>query len=194
MSTQQFIGLPSNLSKNARILAVDPSLTCSGWAMFYLSTEKLIAVGKIKSLPPTYSMPERLKDFQDKVRKLYLEAKLTKDDIVICEAPTTIRDPRAAFAVEQIRCIFEDLAREKNATVPGRINPRTVHADVLGMKGKQALRVHVKQGAVTACWHLFGEELLGLGVIAAGAGEDALKKHQDIVDAVLIGYVAMRKR
>src|SRR5689334_2486040 len=119
------------------LLSVDPSLTCSGWALFSLRSTALMGVGKIRSLPPSHALPDRLNDLQRKVQAVFDQFQLTEKDILVCEAPTTMKDPSAAIKVEQVRGMFESLARTRRVTVPGRINPRTVHHELLGLKGRQ---------------------------------------------------------
>ena len=49
-----------------RLLAIDPSLTCSGWALFDIKTKKLLSVGNVKSKKEG-GLSERLLDFQKKI-------------------------------------------------------------------------------------------------------------------------------
>jgi len=115
------------------VMAVDPSLTCSGWAIFDISSNSLQAVGKIKSLSASgHSLPERYEDLQRQVSQLFLHFNLGNSDVVICESETTMIDPKAAFKVERVRGIFETLGRERGCIVPGRISPRTVQFEVGG--------------------------------------------------------------
>lgn len=168
-------------------MAVDPSLTCSGWALFSLLDCTIIGLGKIKALGPEHPMSYRLSDLQGRLGTLFEKLKLGSGDILVCEGETTMRDPRAAFKVEQVRCIFETLARNISLEVPGRINPRTVQNEVLALKGKQPLRAIVKSVAYNTAYRLYQRDFARLG-IANSAGE--LKAHPDIVDAVLLGGMA----
>ncbi len=170
-----------------RLLTVDPSLTCTGWAFFDCEEGTLLSVGSLKSLKATHSLSHRLVDLQERVKALYEDFWLSPSDIVICEAPTTMKDPKAAIKVEQVRCIFEVLARARGVQVPGRINPRTVHRDILGQSGKQLSREIVKQSAVRAAEFRFASHLQSLGFDAP------LSAHQDIADALLLGEVALAK-
>ncbi len=167
-----------------RLFAVDPSLTCSGWALLSLKNDTLLGAGKLRALPPSLTMGERLADLQSRIDTLFVKIGLSTTDVVICEAATTMRDPHSAFKVEQVRCIFESLARSRGVAVPGRINPRSVHGEMLGMRGRQLKREIVKEAAVDTVHHLYGEALRGLGVSNT---IDELKKHQDLVDAILVG-------
>lgn len=178
------------LSSNSRLFAVDPSLACSGWALFSLSTGHLLGVGKIKAPHYEHTMSMRLSVLQKKVSLALHKCELNEQDILICEAQTTMRDPRAALAVEQVRGIFEAVARTKEVLVPGRINPRTVHHELLGMRGKQLAREVIKESAVAAVATLFSDQLERLGFSPT---EKNLKKHQDIVDAILVGSVGVSK-
>ncbi len=171
-------------------MAIDPSLTCSGWALFDVRTEKVLAVGKVRSKEPSIPLAERLSDLQIKISKIMHDLSLGTGDCLICEAPTTMRDPRAAIKVEQVRGIFEAVARMREATVPGRINPRSVHHEVLGFGGKQVIRVEVKRAAVEVASRLFQDPLSAIGF---DPSHKNLKKHQDIVDALLLGYLGLTK-
>ena len=178
------------VNKAKRLLSIDPSLTCSGWALFRLSDDRLLAVGKVRSLPPAVAMHRRLSDLQQKIHGIYEAIDLDLNDVLICEAPTTMRDPRAAFKVEQVRGIFETLARTRAVSIPGRVNPRSVHYEILGLTGKQQARVEVKKTAVEVVRRLFSESLRGLGFDPSPKN---LTRHQDIVDAILIGYLGLSK-
>jgi hypothetical protein len=135
-------------------------------------------------------MADRLTLLQERVDSLVNRLGLGPADAMVCEAPTTMRDPFAAIKVEQIRGIFESVARVRNVVVPGRINPRSVHFEVLGLTGRQLGRAIVKQMGIRAAGVLYAEDLQRLGL---AADEDALKQHQDIVDAILIGRVALSR-
>lgn len=174
----------------ARLLSVDPSLTCSGWALFELEGERLIAVGKVRSMPPAEPLAVRLKDLQEKIRGIYRSIEFGLGDVLICEAPTTMRDPGAAFKVEQVRCIFEAMARDLQVQVPGRLNPRSVHHEIMGLRGRQQKRVIVKDAAVTLVHTLFGDALSRIGF---DPRVENLRKHQDIVDALLLGHLGSVK-
>ncbi|MBX7144070.1 MAG: hypothetical protein K1X79_06440 [Oligoflexia bacterium] len=178
-----------------KLMAVDPSLTCSGWALFSVpqadrSRERLLAVGKIKSLGPETALATRYLDLQEKIASILAAVELGAGDILVCEAPTTMRDPRAAFKVEQVRGIFETLARERGVSVPGRINPRTVQSEVMGLRGSQLRRAEVKDTAVIIVERLFADSLKELGFDVRRA---SLKRHQDIVDAILVGVTAVTR-
>lgn len=174
--------------KMQRLLAVDPSLTCSGWALFDLGNSTLLSVGKLRSLPPTFPLATRLRDLQDKIGTILNGLRLGSNDVLICEAPTTMRDPRAAFKVEQVRCLFEGLGRDRQALVPGRINPRSVQYEVMGLKGKQLQRSIIKETAVFVVQSTHAQELKSFGF---DPSLENLRRNQDIVDAILIGRVGI---
>ena len=171
-----------------RLMAVDPSLTCSGWAFFEVRSRKLVAVGKVRSLDPSQPLASRLADLQRKISGIMADLEIGAEDYVICEAPTTMRDPRAAIKVEQVRGIFEAVARMRLAQVPGRLNPRTVHHQVLGLVGKQLPRPEVKRVAVEVAHRLFAEPLSAIGFEST---KPNLKRNQDIVDAMLLGHLGL---
>lgn len=171
-----------------RLFAVDPSLTCSGWALFGVESKRIEAVGKIKSLSARHLFSERLVDLQSKVSAVLDQFKLGSCDVMICEAPTTMRDPRAAFQVEQVRGIFETLARERSVEVPGRLNPRSVQYEVMGLSGEQLGREVVKNTALQTVDSLYRAALGELGI---DSSTTKFRKHQDIVDALLIGTLGL---
>ena len=170
------------------LFAVDPSLTCSGWALFDIGSKQLLAVGKLRSLPASEPLPVRLSDVQVKVKKTIKSLPIKQNDVLICEAQTTMRDPRAAFKVEQVRGIFEVVARENGLIVPGRLNPRSVQNEIMGLNGPQRSREEVKEVAVSVTNTLYGAQLENLGF---SSEIDNLKKNQDIVDAILVGALGL---
>lgn len=169
------------------LLAIDPSLTCSGWALFHIRTQELLAVGKIRSLPAKVPYAERLRDLHSRISTLFQEIDGGAHDVLVCESPTTMRDPRAAMRVEQVRCTFESIGRTRGMAVPGRLHPRSVQYEVMGLRGKQIGREVVKSTAVSLVEKLYADELREMGLWSDGI---ALRSHQDIVDAILIGNLA----
>ena len=174
-----------------RLIAIDPSLTCSGWAMFEVSSQRLLSVGKLRALPTSYSMAERLSELQRQIDRLLEKIELNLNDVLLCEAPTTMIDPRAVIIVEQVRGLFEVVARSRGVRVPGRINSRSVQYEVMGLKGKQQKREEVKATAILVATNLYGERLRELNLLSDDGA--SLKKHQDIVDAILIGSYGLNK-
>ncbi len=176
--------------KRQRLFALDPSLTCSGWALFDLKKEQLLGVGKLK--PPGASQPLalRLSYLQDKVTEIYEKLNISKNDVLISEAATSMTDPSAAAKLEQVRGIFETLARARSCCVPGRIHPRTVQYELLGIRGRQIERVHVKSAATEVVKRLLQKQLERIGFDCSAKG---LKANQDIIDAILVGIIAMTR-
>ena len=170
------------------LMAVDPSLTCSGWALLSIPEGEVIAVGKIKAAPPSVPMATRLDRLQGSIKKVLSNLSLGELDVLVCEAPTTMKDPHNAIKVEQVRGIFESTGRSQGVSVPGRVNPRSVQYEVMGLKGKQMARLEVKAAAVRTVQYLYAPALQRLGIETS---DTALKKHQDIVDAMLIGRFAV---
>jgi len=173
-----------------KLLAIDPSLSCTGWALFSFSSGQLLGVGKIRSKPASYYLFERISDMQKRVETLLSEIDLKTGDFLICESATTMRDPRAVVILEQIRGMFETLARMRGVTVPGRVNPRSVQYEILGLMGHQLERVVVKDSAVHGVEKLYTDMLKNLGFDTSLKN---LKKNQDIVDAILIGHLALNR-
>jgi Holliday junction resolvasome RuvABC endonuclease subunit len=171
-------------------MAIDPSLTCSGWALFSIPQEEVLAVGKIKADPPIVPMAERLRKLQTTIARLFSDLTLGGADVLVCEAPTTMKDPNNTIKVEQVRGLFESLGRSRGVVVPGRVNPRSVQYEVMGLKGKQLTRTEVKASAVRTVHYLYAPALQRLGF---DSSEGGLGKHQDVVDAILIGRFAILK-
>lgn len=171
-----------------RLLAVDPSLTCSGWALFDTDRERLLGVGKVRSLPSMLALARRLADLQEKIELVFESCGLGSGDILVCEAETTMKDPRAMIKQERVRGVFETVARRRRLLVPGRMNPRTVQSEMMGLRGAQAARAVVKDHAVHVVQRLYREKLERLGF---DTDAHNLKRHQDVVDALLIGSMAL---
>lgn len=167
-----------------KILAVDPSLTSSGWALF--EGVRLIGVGHIKTRVGPIAL--RLESIQGSVLELFKRCNLNEDSVVVCEDATAMVDPSSALKLEQVRGIFECCARALGATVPGRINPRSIQSALLGMRGAQVKREAVKAAAVEVVRHHYGVMLEQLNFPASISH---LKRHQDICDAVLVGHMAL---
>ena len=172
------------------LLAVDPSLTCSGWAAFSLPEGRLFGVGKLRSRPAKFALSVRLEDLQQRVCKLFDDLSLGEEDILICESETTMRDPRAAFKVERVRGIFESVARSRRVEVPGRINPRTVQSEIMGLRGRQIKRPLVKEAAVQVVSSVYSSQLKKLNF---DVSLPSLRGNQDIVDAILVGSLAVTR-
>lgn len=176
--------------KYNRLIAIDPSLTCTGWALFSLADGVLRGVGNIKALPPATPMAERLERLQARVAELFSELSLGQRDILVCESQTSMLDPKAAIKVEQVRGIFEVLARQRGVLVPGRMNPRSVQRELLNFRGSQQKRYDVKMAAAKVVKGLYEKELKAIGF------EPSIKnliKHQDIADAILVGRLSLAR-
>ncbi len=170
------------------LMAVDPSLTCSGWALLSIGEGEVLAVGKIKSAPPSIPLATRLERLQVAIKKVVADLTLGSLDVLVCEAPTTMKDPHNAIKVEQVRGLFESTGRSCGVVVPGRVNSRSVQYEVMGLTGMQVTRLEVKAAAVRTAQYLYAPALRRLGLGTTG---DELKRHQDIVDAMLIGRFAV---
>ncbi|MEZ4752709.1 MAG: hypothetical protein R3A13_00095 [Bdellovibrionota bacterium] len=85
--------------------------------------------------------------------------------------------------------MFETLARSMGIKVPGRINPRSVQFEVMGLKGKQVARDEIKIMASGAAKLMYGEALKSIGFTDL----DNLENYQDVVDAILVGHLALTK-
>lgn len=181
----------SSRHSGARLLAVDPSLRSTGWALFEVSAGGLISCGVLS--PPRVSdlLASRLAALQLQVEHLFSHLELTVADILVCEGPAPlVLNPQSAIKVEHVRGIFEVIARSKGMVVPGRINPRTVQSEVLGMRGKQLARKKVKSWAREVAQQLYGNNL---PIVTNSDGRVAQLVSQDIVDALLVGSLALSR-
>jgi len=176
------------LSNNMKLIAIDPSLTASGWVIFSLASEKPLVAGCIKAGPASLPLPSRLKVFQQEVQSLILNFNLGEGDFLITEGPAPlVKNPDSATKVEQVRGIFETIARARGLEVPGRVNPRSVQTELLAFSGAQKERKFVKESARRVASNLMGAEL------ASAAGEDFSSLAQDIIDAALVGVYAISR-
>jgi Holliday junction resolvasome RuvABC endonuclease subunit len=180
----------STLMSPQRILAIDPGLQSTGWALFDVHTTSLLGVGRLKALDATHTLSVRLGNLQLKIADLLGQMQLGMNDFLVCEAPTTMKDPEAAHKIEQVRGIFETLARAQLVSVPGRINPRSVHFEVMGMRGHQLDRETIKETAWRLAEHLYGSCLDALGF---SVKEYSLQQKPDIADALLLGGLAVQR-
>ncbi len=175
-----------------KLLAIDPSLRSSGWVLFDVKTEKPLKAGIIGESDSRESMSFRLLSFQKKVDSLYKEIELNARDVLVLEGPAQlVLNPSTSTKVEQIRGIFESLARSRGVFIPGRINPRTLQVELLGMKGKQKERKEVKLMAQNVSNHLYGDTLRK--IVTSNTDKKTKIISQDIVDASLIGALSLSK-
>jgi hypothetical protein len=175
------------------LFAVDPSLTSSGWALFSLKEQLPKLTGIISSKDASVNLSERLKIIQSEIEKLYSDLKLGSADILVCEGPAPlVLNPQSALKVEGVRGIFETTARARGILVPGRINPRTVQSELLGLKGKQLARAEVKRCSRVVALRLF-QHYFADNFCDSQKKLDQAKISQDIIDATLIGAVAVSR-
>jgi hypothetical protein len=182
------------------LIAIDPSLTCSGWAIFCLARCEPIRFGVLRPPGPTSALPLRLSQLQKEVTDLFEELSLGEKDLLVSEGPAPlVHNPQSALKVERVRSIFEAVARARGMIVPGRVNPRTLQREVLGMVGRQLSRDIVKECARTIAVQLFGEKLSipvkdnDVDVPTSRSNKQSEKLPQDIIDALLIGWFAANR-
>ena len=174
----------------SKLLAVDPSLKASGWVLFDIENEMPVKAGIITPPGPGLSLAERLLCLQSDVVRLIQGLDLGQEDILVCEGPAPlVLNPMSSIKVEHVRGIFETVARSNSIIVPGRINPRTVQIELIGLRGRQIERKEVKRAARDISERLFGGLL---SEISEMQGKNR-QLSQDIVDAALIGVVAVSK-
>lgn len=169
--------------KSRYLIAIDPSLTCSGWALFNTGNTKVAAYGDITPPGPSLPLEFRLSDLQNKVTELFTKLELGATDFLVAEGPATlVKNPISSMKLEQVRSLFEVQARSFEINILDRINPRTVQQEILLMRGPQASRKEVKQQARLAAEKLYPEVF-----------KTSKKVKQDIIDALLVGTVAINK-
>jgi Holliday junction resolvasome RuvABC endonuclease subunit len=162
------------------LFAVDPGLRQTGWALFSISDEHPLEWGVISPENPKDPLSVRLHSIQSKIVKLFEGLGLSDGDFLVCEGPAPVSlNPSSSIKVEQVRSMFETLARSACMNVPGRLNPRTVQTDLLGLRGKQLPRKEVKNIAMSLVCQLFDF--------------GSTKVPQDAVDAILVGVLARSK-
>ena len=191
-------------SRKQKLLAVDPSLSASGWALFDLGQSQRdcprgrqetlpLAVGVIRPPGPRTEMSERLDHLQRQIEQLLRQLELAAGDVLVCEGPAPlVLNPDTSMKVERVRGIFETVGRGAGLLVPGRLNPRTVQTELLGMRGPQLERQKVKAWARETARVLFGPALFSLP-LTTGSNSRKHGMPQDVIDAVLIGVLAAAK-
>lgn len=174
--------MPNSLPK--RLLAVDPSLTCTGWAVFDLASQRPTDYSVIRPPGPKENLTDRYDWIQEAVNQIFISLTLGRGDYLICEGPAPlVKNPESALRVERVRSIFEAVGRMHGVKVLSRLNPRTVQSEVLGLRGKQIPRAQVKELAHSTALQVFPE-----------INKSTEKKlSQDIVDAILVGMLAVSK-
>jgi len=173
-----------SIRPSKRLLAVDPSLTCTGWAVFDIDSQRPTEFSIIRPPGPTSHLSDRYDWLQEEVVKVYSSLGLGRGDFIVCEGPAPlVKNPESSLRVERVRSIFEAVGRMHGVKVLTRLNPRTVQSEVLGLKGKQIPRAEVKELARSTALQVFPE----IGKITEK------KLSQDIVDALLVGMLAVSK-
>jgi len=168
--------------RKIKLIAIDPSLTQSGWSLFSLEKESPLAYGVIRPEPEKGFLGTRLLSLQNQIKLLFLEQELNSGDILVCEGPAPITlNPSSSIKVEQVRGIFEAIGRDMGLHVPGRVNPRTVQTELLGFQGKQRKREEVKEVARRVVKSLIG------------VCPDKENMEQDVVDSILIGLISLSR-
>lgn len=167
-----------------RLLAVDPSLTCTGWAVFDIASQRPTDYAVIRPPGPKENLTDRYDWIQEAVDKVFTSLCLGRGDYLICEGPAPlVKNPESALRVERVRSIFEAVGRMHGLRVLSRLNPRTVQTEVLGLRGKQIPRTQVKELAHSTALRVFPEI----------NNYNEKKLSQDIVDAILVGMLAVSK-
>ncbi|MCC6953793.1 MAG: hypothetical protein IT290_06720 [Deltaproteobacteria bacterium] len=177
--------------RRGTLLAVDPSLTVSGWAHFEIASGALLSCGVVSPPPSKHPLHYRLKVLQAGVETLMETLELDRRDVLVSEGPAPlVKNPLSSLKVEQVRSIFEAVGRSRGLVVPGRINPRSVHTELLGLRGRQLGRAEVKSAARTAAMQLYGRSFEhGCDESCGGCGHIP----QDVIDALLVGSLALSR-
>ena len=178
-----------SLEKTSRLVAIDPSIASSGWAVFCLESKSLLSIGTIRDKHSKQSDEFRLLEIQKEIGLLFECEKFGRGDFIVCEGPAhLVLNPQTALKVERVRGIFETLARAREVEVPGRVNPRTLQCEVIGLQGSQLPRKEVKAIAKRTALQLFGKDLLKVSPL-----KEPSSHVQDIFDALLIGAFSMSR-
>ncbi len=142
---------------------------------------------------PRVPLANRLLTLQNEIEQLFGHLRMGEGDVLVCEGPAPlVLNPNSAMKVERVRGIFETIARNRGVRVPGRINPRTLQTELLGLTGRQISRDRVKAAARGLASNLFGSYLARLPLYGVGERPQA-KLSQDIIDALLIGALAVSR-
>ena len=163
----------------------------SGWALFSMGSGLPQAVGILRAPNSKIVLAKRLAHLQKDIESLFSTLNLKSGDMCICEGPAQLtRNPMSSLKLERVRGIFETVARHRSVLVPGRINPRTIQAELLGMSGKQVSRIIVKESAREVVRRLYRD------ILPVLAERCLTKRHikkipQDIIDALLLGALAV---
>ena len=174
----------------------------TGWALFSVRSAKPVRGGVLAPPGADVNLAERLTLLQRDIETLFDEINLGLGDVLICEGPAPlVVNPGSSLKVEQVRGIFEVVARTRGASVPGRLNPRTVQTELLGLKGKQLARKEVKRWAREVAHRLFGNDLERMFDNKSSRNSELhSQRHskprdipQDVIDALLIGALAVSK-
>ncbi|MDR2338329.1 MAG: hypothetical protein LBE20_06795 [Deltaproteobacteria bacterium] len=169
-----------------KLLAIDPSLTSTGWVLFDLQTGTIRQFGILNDPGPKIVLARRLAILQQEIEALLSAVELQAGDVLVCEGPAhLVLNPQSALKVEHVRGMFEVLARKRGVDVPGRVNPRIIHTEILGLKGKQVKRAEVKKIARSVAERLFVKEFANNQNNKLNSRRKVLS--QDIIDAALIG-------
>lgn len=181
----------------ARVLAIDPGLTVSGWAVLDAQSGGLLLCGTTRPPGPSIKLETRLEVFQSLASSLFSRLALTQLDAVVCEAAAPlVLNPASAEKVERVRSTWESVARANSVPVLERVNPRTIQTQMLGLRGAQAIRADVKRIARSVAQHIFGQSTLGFVELEHGReweeGRLAIADlTQDAIDALLLGSYAV---
>ncbi len=165
-----------------RLIAIDPSLTCTGWVVFDVESQRPTYCSVFRPPGTEVALSERYDWLQSEVMRAFDQQALGPGDFLVCEGPAPlVKNPESALRVERVRSIFEAVGRLNGVKVLQRLNPRTVQTEILGLRGKQLARDQVKSIARSTVLQVFPEFT------------NDKKLSQDVVDALLIGMLAVSK-
>jgi Holliday junction resolvasome RuvABC endonuclease subunit len=165
-----------------KLLAIDPSLTRCGWALFDCENAQPLLCDILDPPGTELALSVRYDILQQQVSELVDGLELSSGDFLITEGPAPlVKNPESALRVERVRSIFEAVGRSYSLRVAPRLNPRTVQSELLGLKGKQLPRKVVKEIAHETARQLYPNFFT------------ERKLSQDAVDALLIGSLAVAR-
>lgn len=161
-----------------RMFAIDPALNNTGVAIFDIYRKKLISTHIIKGLDEKTDLMKRYEHLQSLIRAFLHKENFKQNDLIICEEAAAFKNAATVFKLEYARVVWEILGRTLGGKTPFRICPRSVHVELLGLRGRQQERKEVKLAARKVFEMLY---------------PDKKDLSQDEIDAVLIGELALTK-
>ncbi|MCS6961758.1 MAG: crossover junction endodeoxyribonuclease RuvC [Deltaproteobacteria bacterium] len=165
-----------------KVLAVDPSSSSLGWAI--IDTREIPLDAGVFYYNTDISISNRVKHIVNEIKHIIDCYNLKRGDYFVVESSAGCINPRTFLILERIRGAGEAVALLNGLTVLGRINPRSIHVNLLGIK-KSLARVFVKSAIRSYVEKQFSAFLKSAEI-------EVIPKNQDVFDALLLGYYFVR--